>query len=179
MNRISFRQFKILFALAVLITAALSSTNAVAQYGDKDSSYVVRLGGLFVVKPGSDSYFSFGTQGEYLFAGPLWLNYGGLIGINDDFLTWEILLGFLGKIAIGGGPITPTIKADFMFKGLSPLEDNKEGNYVTGSTFGPSIRYVFENGRSIFFDLDFGLGKYLKKPKNTYFAIGTYAGFEF
>jgi len=157
----------------------LFSTAALAQYGGKDSSYVVRLGGLFVVKPGSDSYFSFGTQGEYQFAGPLWFNYGGLLGINGDFLTWDILLGFLGKIPIGGGPITPTIKADFMFKGFSPLEDNKEGNYAVGSAFGPGIRYVFENGRSIFFDLDFGFGKFIKEPKDTYFAIGTYAGFEF
>ncbi|MBM4386880.1 MAG: hypothetical protein FJ088_04020, partial [Deltaproteobacteria bacterium] len=81
-RRFSCGQTKILFIAAILASSMLFSTAALAQYGGKDSSYVVRLGGLFVVKPGSDSYFSFGTQGEYQFAGPLWFNYGGLLGIK-------------------------------------------------------------------------------------------------
>jgi len=157
--------------LAVAGAAIPSSTLA------KDQAYSIRLGAALAVKPATDQAFAFGTDGEYQFAGPFWFVYGGRLTINSDIFGWDLEIGPLLKFSITD-LLQPTFRATFMFGGISPLEDGGESNFIIGSSFGPGLRFRMGE-RAIFIDVGFEVGKFLRKPKDIYFAVLPMVGFEF
>ncbi len=165
------KRFALIFGMLALL-GGLLATSATA----KENAYAIKLGAALTVKPASDQAFALGTDGEYHFAGPFWFVYGGRLTINGDVFGWDLEVGPLLKFRITD-LLEPTFRATFMFGGISPLEVGSS-NLVIGSSFGPGLRFRIGE-RAVFVDVAFEIGKFLREPKNTYFAIVPMVGFEF
>lgn len=161
----------------VVVTVFILSNSAEGR----DNAFVIKLGGLVMVKPDTDGMFVFGTQGEYAFAGPVALAYGVNGGVNEDYMRWSLDLGIMLKLR-GKTKLEPTIRTGFMVCGINPMKKGIESMYILGSSFGVGVRYRFETGKALGLELGGEAGRVIGESSDTkkgYFAFVPTVGFEF
>ena len=144
----------------------------------KEQTFVIRAGALLQLKPGSDQAFVLGTNGEYRFAGPAWLAYGGRASINSKSFGWNAELGLLLRFEGRFNPY-PTFKAAFEFGSFSPIKTDTKATtvYFMGASFGPGLRYYIGD-RALCLEAMVELGRFLEEPRPTFFAIVPAIAFE-
>jgi len=164
---------------------AMVVTSMLAFASEADANFAFKVGAQYEVKPKlpEDDAWAFAAAfiSEYAFAGPISFEFGSSFAVNGTYFDWTIVeAGLLAKFPVG--QVVPTFRAAFVFdwRQFFKEQPTSTSNFLLGANFGPGIRFLFgKSGRGISLDVGFLAGRFMREPKDAFFAILPMIGFVF